>query len=60
MSSMTPSLHVVPPPTRAPVIESSVLGTLIFIVTEVMLFAGLISALVIVKANHLGPWPSRM
>jgi heme/copper-type cytochrome/quinol oxidase subunit 3 len=57
MSTMTPSLHAVPPPTRAPVIESAVLGTVIFIVTEVMLFAGFISALVIVKANHLGPWP---
>jgi cytochrome c oxidase subunit 3 len=57
MSSMTPSLHVVAPPARVPVIENAVLGTLIFIVTEVMLFAGLISGLVIVKANHLGPWP---
>jgi cytochrome c oxidase subunit 3 len=54
---MTPSLRVVPPPERRPVIESAVLGTVIFIGTEVMLFAGLISALVIVKANHLGPWP---
>ena len=57
MSSTTPTLHAVPTPQRQPVIESAVLGTLIFIVTEVMLFAGLISALQIVKANHLGPWP---
>ena len=57
MSSMNPPLHVVPPPKREPVIEDAVLGTLVFIVTEIMLFAGLISGLVIVKANHLGPWP---
>ncbi len=57
MSSTTPTLHVVPRPARRPVTESAVLGTLVFIVSEVMLFAGLISALEIVKANHLGPWP---
>ena len=57
MSSTTPTLHVVPAASREPVIESAVLGTLIFIVTEVMLFAGLISALEIVRANHVGPWP---
>jgi len=61
MSSMNPgmprNLHVVPSPKRQPVIENQVLGTLVFIVTEIMTFAGLISGLVIVKANHLGPWP---
>jgi cytochrome c oxidase subunit 3 len=54
---MTPSLRVVPPPARQPAVESAVLGTLIFIGTEVMLFAGLISALAIAKASNLGPWP---
>ena len=57
MSSMTPTLRVVPPPKRQPVIENQVLGTLVFIVTEIMLFAGMISGLAIIKANHLGPWP---
>jgi cytochrome c oxidase subunit 3 len=61
MSSMNPgmprNLRVVPTPTRQPVIENQVLGTLVFIVTEIMTFAGLISGLVIVKANQLGPWP---
>jgi heme/copper-type cytochrome/quinol oxidase subunit 3 len=57
MSSSTPSLHVVPSLRREPVIDSAVLATLIFIVTEVMLFAGLISGLEIVRANHVGPWP---
>jgi heme/copper-type cytochrome/quinol oxidase subunit 3 len=54
---MNPTWHVVPTPERRPVIENQVLGTLVFIVTEIMSFAGLISGLVIVKANHLGPWP---
>lgn len=57
MSSTHPSLHVVASPKREPVVENAVLGTIVFIVTEIMLFAGLISGLVIVKANHLGPWP---
>ena len=54
---MTPTLHVVPPPERQPVIESAVLGTIIFIGAELMLFAGLISALAISKASTIGPWP---
>ena len=61
MSSMTPGmdrpLHVVATNGRVAVVESAVLGTLIFIGTEIMLFAGMISGLVIIKANHLGPWP---
>ena len=56
MTSMSSTLRVVPP-RQAPVIESAVVGTLVFIVTEVMLFAGLISALVIGKAGTVGPWP---
>ena len=56
MTSMSSTLRVVPP-RRTPVIESAVIGTLVFILTEVMLFAGLISALVIVKAGTVGPWP---
>ncbi len=38
-------------------IESAVVGTVVFIVAETMLFAGLMSALAIAKANNLGPWP---
>ena len=57
MAFMDSSLHIVPPPERAPVIASAVIGTIVFIITEVMLFAGLISALVIVKAGTIGPWP---
>jgi cytochrome c oxidase subunit 3 len=54
---MPSSLHVIPAPTRVPVVDNAVMGTLIFIVTEVMLFGGLISALAIVRAGTLGPWP---
>ncbi len=54
---MSPTLQVVPPPERQPVIESAVLGVLIFVGAEVMLFAGLISGLAIAKASTLGPWP---
>ncbi len=54
---MSSTLQVVPPPERQPVIESAVLGVLIFVGAEVMLFAGLISGLAIAKASTLGPWP---
>ena len=50
---MAPSLHVIPEPARTPVVESAVMGTVIFIVTEAMFFAGLISALAIVRAGTL-------
>ena len=52
-----------PEPTRLPVpqrpvVPSAVLGTLIFIVSEVMFFAGTISAFTISRANQLpGMWP---
>jgi cytochrome c oxidase subunit 3 len=54
---MTPTLSVVPPSPRTPVVDNAVIGTIIFIVTETMLFAGLISGLAIVKAGTIGPWP---
>jgi len=44
-------------PVRRAVVPSAVLGMLIFVVTEVMFFAGLISAFTIVKSNALMPWP---
>ena len=43
---------------REPLIASSVLGMLIFIFTELMLFMGMISAFLVVKANAVGGvWP---
>jgi cytochrome c oxidase subunit 3 len=46
------------PPRRKPVVVSGLLGTLIFIGTEVMFFAGLMSAFTIVRAGAVpGMWP---
>jgi cytochrome c oxidase subunit 3 len=43
---------------RQPAVPSAVLGTLFFVVAEVMFFAGLISAFTITRANQLpGMWP---
>ncbi len=36
---------------------NAVLGTVLFIATEVMFFAGLISAFLVVKARYLSGWP---
>lgn len=45
-------------PQRRPVVPSAMLGMLVFIVTEVMFFAGFISAFTISKANApMGMWP---
>jgi len=52
-----PSLRVLSDPRPPPVIPNAVLGMLIFVVTEAMLFAGLISAISIIAAGSVGPWP---
>jgi heme/copper-type cytochrome/quinol oxidase subunit 3 len=45
-------------PGRKPAVPSAVLGSLFFVVAEVMFFAGLISAFTITRANQLpGMWP---
>ena len=45
-------------PQRRPPVPSAMLGMLVFIVTEIMLFAGFISAFTISKANAaMGMWP---
>jgi heme/copper-type cytochrome/quinol oxidase subunit 3 len=44
-------------PRPAPLVSNAVLGTLIFIFTEVMLFAGLISAHSIARASSAVGWP---
>jgi len=44
-------------PARKPLIPSGVLGMLIFVLTEVMLFTGLISAFMITKASAPFGWP---
>lgn len=45
------------PPVRRQLVSSSVLGMLLFLFVEGMLFAGLMSAFVIVKAAAPGGWP---
>jgi cytochrome c oxidase subunit III len=52
-------MTALPHPTpRKPVVPSAVLGTLFFVVAEVMFFAGTISAFTISKKNSLpGMWP---
>jgi heme/copper-type cytochrome/quinol oxidase subunit 3 len=57
---MTPrsvaSLRVISDPLLRPILPSPVLGMLIFVIVEMMMFAGLMSAFLIVKAGALG-WP---
>ncbi len=50
-----PAPGVVPP--REQIIPSAVLGMLIFVMCEAMMFAGLISAFTIVRTSALGAWP---
>lgn len=50
-------LRVVTNPRPAPLVPNAVLGMLIFIFTEAMLFAGLISAHSITKASSAVGWP---
>ena len=45
------------PARHGPVVSNGVLGMLIFIIAEVMFFAGLISAFMIVKSNAVSGWP---
>lgn len=57
---MTPrsiaSLRVISDPRARPILPSPILGMLIFVIAEMMMFAGLMSAFSIVKAGALG-WP---
>ncbi len=46
-----------PAPGREPLVPSAVMGVLIFIGAEIMMFAGFISAFAIVKAGSMGVWP---
>ena len=58
MSPRRPApLRVVTNPRPAPLVPNAVLGVLIFIFTEAMLFAGLISAHSITKASSAVGWP---
>lgn len=47
-----------PPPARRPLVPNSVAGTMMFVFTEAMLFAGLISAHMVFVSNQVGElWP---
>jgi len=47
----------IPAPQSEKLISNSALGMLIFVICEVMLFAGMISAFMIVRTSALGAWP---
>lgn len=53
----TASFRVISDPRPAPLVPNAVLGMAIFIFTEAMLFAGLISAHSITKASSAVGWP---
>ena len=57
MARSNAPLRVITDPRPRPVVPSAVLGMLIFVFTEVMLFAGLISAFLILRASAAGAWP---
>ena len=44
-------------PHRTQLVANAALGMLIFVIVEAMLFAGLISAFMIVETSSLGAWP---
>ncbi len=50
------ALRVMTDPRPPPLLPSAVMGTLIFVFTEIMLFAGLISAFMIVRSGSV-VWP---
>ena len=56
-SRHSPPLRVVTNPRPTPLVSNAVLGTSIFIFTEAMLFAGLISAHTIARASAPLGWP---
>lgn len=50
------NIEVIQGPTRSPVVPDGVLGMLLFVLTEIMLFAGMVSAFAIAKAGAV-VWP---
>lgn len=58
MANRTTNGPTVTTPQRTPLLPNAVLGVLIFIITEIMFFAGMISAFVIARAGTpSGLWP---
>jgi len=56
IASQIPPVEGTPAPKRKPLVSSGVLGVVIFIVTEVMFFAALVSAHLIIRAGST-EWP---
>ena len=56
MSAKSGRLHLAAERTSTQIISSGVLGMLLFVLTEIMLFAGLVSAFSIIKAGAI-VWP---
>ncbi|MCZ7677467.1 MAG: cytochrome c oxidase subunit 3 [Sandaracinaceae bacterium] len=54
---MIASSVAVLPVRRRPVVPSAVLGMLVFVATEAMFFAGLVSAFAIVRSRSMVAWP---
>ena len=52
---MTVAAHAAPA-VRQPLVPNALLGTIIFVAAEVMIFCGLISAYVVLR-EQAGPWP---
>ncbi len=51
------NLRVMADPRPAPILPNAAMGSLIFVISESMLFAGLISAFTIVRTTAIGGWP---
>lgn len=57
MTARTPGrVRTLPPRARPPLVPSAVLGVLIFVVTEIMLFSGFVSAFTIMRGSAV-IWP---
>lgn len=56
-ATLAASVRRAPPRRREPLVPNGVLGMIVFVLTEVMFFAGLISAFTIAEAGSRVPWP---
>jgi cytochrome c oxidase subunit 3 len=55
---MDKAIQTLPPPVRKPVVSNGVMGMVVAVLTELMFFAGLISAHMIAKSSaKMGIWP---
>jgi heme/copper-type cytochrome/quinol oxidase subunit 3 len=57
MSSMTAAQRPPRPARREPAVPSNVLGMILFVITEIMFFAGMFSAFMIAEGMAVDGWP---